>query len=257
MRSTLLLLALVAATPVLASEPGYWYFDVHEVGPTFTGHYKGTQNSQPVDFDLVGDLGLAKTTTKPGGSIEYQGPRFGLELSMDEQDYGGSNTINRNIVIGGQTYNAQALVTSSLKMTCYTGNWTIRVFKWPDFWIGLDLGAEVTAIDLNASGVNYLLGVPATAVFKSPLPMPQLGPSAGFKVFGDRLVARAHYHFLDYKGASYHHTGADVRFFPLKWLGVRAFVANESWKVPDNSVAKDLEIGLDRSGAGFGVVARF
>ena len=257
MRTSLTLLALVAAVPVWASDPGSWNFDIHSFGPTLTGHYNGTQDGNPVHFDLVNDLALAKTGTPSGASIEYQGPRFALELSMDDQKYAGSNTIQQQVQIGGQTWNAQALITSSLKVTTYTGNWTIRFFKWPTAWIGLDLGVETTAVDLNASGVNYLIGTPATAIFKFPLPMPQLGPSAGFRAFDNRLVVRGHYHYLDYKGATYHHFGADARLFLLKWLGVRAFMANEGWKVPDNSVAKDLEIGLDRNGAGFGVVARF
>lgn len=248
---------LAASLPALAqADGGAWYLDVHRVAPTLSGHYKGTQDGQPVDFDLQNDLGLTKDNTVVGGSLEYQGPRFGLELSLEGQNYAGDTLLNRPITISGTTYQTQARVTTTLKTLTYTGNWTIRFVRSPGPWIGLDLGVRATTVDLKAHGDTYLTGA-ADARFKSPLPMPQIGPSVGLNTFEGKLVARAYYHYLAYKGATYHHAGADVRIFPLKWLGVRAFYDDESWKVPDNTLSKDLEIGLDRKGAGFGVVVRF
>ena len=112
-------------------------------------------------------------------------------------------------------------------------------------------------LDLQASGRNYLSNALATATFKSALPMPQVGPCAGWTGLEGRLAARASYHYLTYRGASYHHAGADVRYFPLPWLGVRAFAASEGWKLPNKSLASDLAVDLARRGAGLGVVARF
>ena len=255
---------LFLTAAVLAALPGYsqagggaWYVDIHHVAPTLEGHYKGTQDGQPVNFDIAGDLGLAKDSTPLGLGLEYQGPRFGLEFSVESQNYAGRNVLNRDITISGETYNAQETVFSTVKTTTYTGNWTIRFMRTPGFWLGLDLGVRGTTLDLHASANNYLLNMPAVAQFKSGLPMPQVGPSAGYYGLDGRLVARAFYHYLGYQGASYHHAGGDLRFFPLKWLGVRAFVDSEGWKVPDNTLSKNLEIGLDRTGAGFGVVVKF
>jgi len=258
MRILVVTAALLAALPALAqANGGVWYLDVHRVAPTLEGHYKGTQNGNAVDFDLVNDLGLAKDSTQAGVALEYQGPRFGLELSAESQNYVGSSVLNRQVTISGQTYDAEAQVNSTIKVTNYTFNWTIRFIRTPGAWLGLDLGVLGTALDLNATGYNYLGATPAMAHFKSGLPMPQVGPSVGFTSLGGRFALRGYYHFLDYKGATYHHAGGDLRYFPLNWLGVRAFVSTESWKVPANSVAKDLDIGLDRSGTGFGVVLRF
>jgi hypothetical protein len=256
MRSMVVLTFVLATLPALAGE-GAWNLDIHRIAPTLEGHYKGTQDGKPADFDLVGDLGLQKDKTQLGVGLEYQGPRFALELGMDTQNYLGHNTIQRDVTISGQTWNAQATVDTAIKMTNYTANWTIRFMRSPGFWLGLDLGAKATLLDLHASGNNYLVNTPATAAFKSGLPMPQVGPSAGYTGLDGKLALRGYYHFLAYKGASYHHSGADLRFFPLPWLGARAFFARESWKVPTDSVAKDLAITLDRSGAGFGVVLKF
>ena len=146
---------------------------------------------------------------------------------------------------------------STIKTTTYTLNWTIRFIRTPGFWVGLDLGVEGTTVDLNAVATNYLAGKSEPAAFKSTLPMPQIGPALGYRTENGRLVVRGYYHYLGYKGATYSHAGGDLRFFPLKWLGVRAFTSSETWKVPNNSLASDLEIGLDRSGSGFGVVLNF
>lgn len=258
MRSQIVLAALVAALPVFAQDGGgAWYLDAHRVAPTLEGHYLGVQDGQPVSFDLVKDLGLTKDKTTVGVGLEYQGPRFGLEVSVESQNYVGSSVLTRDVTISGETYNAQATLNSTVKVVNYTGNWTIRFVRSPGFWIGLDLGARGTSLDLNAVGQNYLTNTPIAAHFKSGIPMPQVGPSLGYTAFGGRLAARAFYHYLAYKGASYHNAGGDVRFFPLSWVGVRAFTSTEGWKLPNNSVAKNLEVGLDRSGTGFGVVLKF
>ncbi|BDU72198.1 hypothetical protein [Mesoterricola silvestris] len=257
MRTLVLSAAMAASLPALAQAPGAWYLDLHRVAPTLEGNYTGMQDGKPVNFDIVKDLALAKDGAKVGVGLEYQGPRFGLELAVESQDYLGSNLITRDVTISGQTWNAQATVATSVKVTNYTGNWTIRFMRTPGFWIGVDLGVRGTALDLKATGTSYLTGLTSQASFKSGLPMPQLGPSVGYYGLEGRLVLRGYYHYLGYKGATYRNAGADARFFPLPWLGVRVFTASESWKVPTDSISKDLAIELDRTGTGFGLVLKF
>lgn len=256
MRSTLATAVLAAALPLMGGE-GTWYLDVHQIRPTLEGAYLGTQDGKAVNFDLVKDLALAKDGSGPGFAVEYQGPRFGLEASMESQKYAGLNQIQRDITISGQDFAAQATVQSRVKATNYTFNWTIRFMRAPGFWIGVDLGARGTSIEAEAHAVNYVFGQKADATFKSGLPMPQIGPSLGYMSGDRRFSIRGYYHYVGYKGATYHHAGADARYFPLDWLGVRAFVANESWKVPNGSIKDDLDIKLDRNGAGFGLVFKF
>lgn len=258
MRFSVLTAVFFAVVPAAAQEArGFWNLDVHRVAPSLSGTYNGTQDGKAVNFDIQNDLALTKDTTPLGASLEYQGPRFALAVSYDAQNYVGANVIQRDVTISGQTYHAQATVDTRLKVTNFSGLWTVRFMRTPGFWIGLDLGVRGTALQLDATGSEYLASNTLAASFKSGLPMPQVGPSAGYTGFGGRLVIRGNYHYLAYKGATYHFTEGDIRFFPLDWLGVRAFVQGESWKVPDNSLAKDLDITLDRSGAGFGLVAKF
>ncbi|HLO66077.1 MAG TPA: hypothetical protein VK188_03590 [Holophaga sp.] len=256
MRFPLAVAALAAALP-LGAAGGSWYFGASSAGPRLEGSYLGIQDGKPVDFDLVKDLALGKDGSGGGFLLEYQGPRFGLELAMETQKYKGLNQITRDITISGQDFPAQATVSSRVKATATTFNWTVRLVKAPGFWFGVDLGVRSTYVDAQAHGVNYLSGEQGDAVFKSPLPMPQVGPSMGYASGDGRFAIRGYYHYLGYKGATYHHAGGDVRFFPLAWLGVRAYVASESWKVPNGSLKDDLEITLDRSGAGFGVLVKF
>jgi len=233
-------------------------FDVHRVGPTFEGHFKGVQDGKPLVVDLQSDFGLQKETTKMGFGLEYQGPRFAVEVSGGEQDYKGHNYIQRDVQINGTTFHAGAVVDSTVKLKDYTFNWTIRAFTWPQFWIGIDLGARVWDLNMTASAYEP----PTTATIppvteKVPLPIPQVGLSTGFNAFDRRIIGKAYYHLLSAKGATYRHSGADLRVFPVKWLGVRVFTATENLDVPNGSIQDDLEVKLDRQGTGFGVVVRF
>jgi len=153
-----------------------------------------------------------------GLGLEYQGPRFALELAMEAQNYAGNNVIARDVTISGQTWHAQAAVASAFKVTTCTGNWTMRFLRTPGAWVGLDLGVRTTVLDLQASSQNYLSNTLANATFKSALPMPQVGPCLGWTGLDGRLAARASYHYLIYRGASYHHAAADAIFGLLPLL---------------------------------------
>jgi hypothetical protein len=258
MRLQALVLGMLAVVPLCAQEPeSYWFLDVHKVATTFTGHFDGTQNGNAIQFDLQKDLALDKSATRLGGSIEYEGPRFGLELSSEEQDYKGSGLITEQIQIGGRTFNAETYVTSNMKAINTTFNWTIRFLKFPEAWLGVDLGARVLAIDLQADDFEPISGYYAYGSFENTVPIPQLGLSGGFHILDDKIMVRGFYHYLGYKGATYKHTGVDARYFPLKWLGLRVFTDKEAWTIPSQTVAKDLDFALDRQGTGGGVVLRW
>jgi hypothetical protein len=258
MRFPLASLVLLTAFPAFTQGvESHWYLDAHWFTPTLTGHFDGTSNGNPIQVDTQNDLGLAKSKTRIGYGLAYEGTRFGLELSRDEQDYAGLRRVTRNININGQVFSASTMVASTLKATNNNLNWTIRYLTWPHFWLGLDLGARATQVELDASGNEAFTGVNATANYKTTLPVPQVGPSLGFVGFNGRLVGRASYHLLDYKGCTYSHAGADLRIFPLSWLGVMAFYDTEHFRVPPGSIKSDMDITLDRNGAGLGLVARF
>lgn len=257
-KALLPILAFSVLAPLSAQAPvREWYLDVHHFSPTFEGHFEGIQDGQPVVFDTQSDLGLGKDTTKLGLALEYQGPRFGVEFSVSEQDYAGSNYLTRKITVNGQDYNAGAQVDSKMKVTTSNFLWTIRALKWDQAWIGVDLGARVWAMDLHVVGNDPFSGTSASATEKFPIPIPQVGLSVGFNALERKVIGRGYYHLLTYKGASYHHTGVDVRFFPIHWLGIRAFMDAENFDVPKGSVKDDLQLVLDRKGTGFGVVLRF
>lgn len=252
-------LALLLAAPLLAqsSDSSHWYLDVHQMPTTLEGHFSGTQDGQPIMLDLQSDFGLDKDKTHLGGSIEYQGPRFGLEVSTEGEDYKGKSRLNRDVTIDGQTFNVGMDTTSTAKLQTTTVNWTIRFMHPSPVWIGVDLGARIWDLDLSASGYDPMTMVSASASVKIPMPIPQIGLSAGFLAMEDRVSGRAYYHLLTYHGAKYHNAGADLRFFPVKHLGLRVFTCTESFDVPNGSIQNDLEIKLDHKGTGFGLVLQF
>jgi hypothetical protein len=248
--------ALLAALPALAQGmEKHWYADVHWYRPTLDGHFNDLSGSNPISVDLKDDLALERQGTHAGFGVEYQGPRFGVELSRDQQDYGGRNQVARDIVIDGQTFSAQSVVSSTFKAATTTLNWTIRCYTLPSFWVGVDLGVRAVEAEIHVSDVDA--AAQASASYRTTFPVPQVGPSLGFVAADSRLVGRATYHLLFYDGATYNYLGADLRFFPISWLGVRAFADMERFRVPRDSIKDTLDARMDRSGLGLGIVARF
>jgi len=226
-------------------------------GPTLTGHFQGVQNGQPIAVDLDSDLGLGKDKTTPGFFFDYQGPRFAFQASSGSAEYRGDRTLTRNITIDGTTYSAADHVQSRLKLATVEGTWTIKFLRAQDAWLGLDLGVQAWKVDLDVNDVPPA-PLPATASSTSiSAPIPQIGLSGGSRGFDGILESKAYVHYLGYKGAKYTLLGLDVRVFPVKWLGVRAFYEGSTFDVPKGSVKDDLELRLERKGGGFGVVVRF
>jgi hypothetical protein len=259
MTRTRLALALAASLSLSAQVPDQrWSFGVHQFGPTLEGHFSGKQDGNPLVLDLKQDFALGKDKTTPGAFIEYMGPRFGLYLSMDAQDYAGSGHTTQKVSINGTDFSAGADLRSKLKLQASDFAWTIRVFKFEQAWIGVDLGAQIWNVDMEATGIAAPpVSQVRTGAQKVTAPIPQLGLSAGGHFLGSRGVVKAFYHFLSIKGATYTRLNVDVRYFFLDWLGARVTTDTQSFKAPQNSLDKDLEAQLDRNGIGFGLVARW
>jgi len=259
MRSFIVPLCLLAALPLCAQEKesGHWFLDVHSVSGTLDGHYIGLQSGNNFSVDLKGDLGIAANGTKPGFGLEYQGHRFGLELTSNETDFKGSQVVNRQVTINGQSFSAGALVDSTVKFQTTTFNWTIRALTWEHAWLGVDLGVRAINVNLAATGVNALSGVSAYANYKGGLPLPQVGLSTGVKFLHGRVLARAYYHTLNYKSASFVVTGADLRVFPVSWVGLMAYVNQAKLNVPQSAINDSANVVLNQNTTGGGVVFRF
>lgn len=251
---------LIAALPLAAQskEPGKWNAGLFMLPSTLEGYFNDP-SADGLKLDLQRDLGIGKDGTKPGLHIEYQGQRFGLSLSHSGQDYKGINELEEQIEIDDTVYDVGATVNTKIKMQNTDLNWTIRCYNWPQAWVGVDLGIHAWKLDLDIVGEAWVQNQYQT-VHESEsvtLPIPQFGISAGGHAFNKQLVARASFHLLPYKGASYKRFQADVRYYPLPWVGARVFVDSESFDVPRGSIDDDMELNLDHSGVGFGVVFRF
>ena len=230
---------------------------IESFGPTLTGHFQGIQNGQPISLDLDSDLGLSRDKTTPGFFMDYQGPRFGFQLSTGSAEYRGDRILTRDITLNGTTYPATDRVQSHVKLVSVDGTWTIKLVSSQEAFLGLDLGAQVWKLDMDAHDLPTPPLTASAASTSVSAPIPQIGLSGGAKGFGDRLEAKAYVHYLGYKSAKYTRTGFDVRLFPVKWLGLRAFYEDGSFDVPKGSIKDDLELQLDRKGGGFGVMVRF
>ena len=234
-----------------------WTLGGQAYGPTLTGHFNGSINGQVIALDLDSDLGLARDKTTPGFFIDYQGPRFALQVSSGTAEYRGDRTVTQSVSLNGVKYTAGTEVMSHIKLASTDAVWTIKFVKGSDAWMGLDLGAQVWKLDMDATGTVPPSTTATTASTSVSVPIPPIGLSAGGRGFNGGLEAKAYVHYLGYKQAKYTLVGADLRYFPVRWFGLRAFYEGSSFDVPNGSVKDNLEFQLDRKGVGFGGVFRF
>ena len=252
------ILALLAALPLGAQEVGYWSLELHANTGTLAGHFTGSQGGQPFFMDLKDDLGVVDNGFKVGYGygLEYQGPRHALMFTSDTMNFTGSNKLTRDIIVNGTTYPTGGVVTSTVKTTIMDFTWTIRQATSHPAWVGIDLGARSVGAGVNAQG-PVAGGASQGASYYGTMGLPQIGLSAGFQLDDGTLVARAYAHAFYLFGASYNVYGADIRYFPAVWGGVRVFANVASLKVPSSSVWSNLDLALDQSTYGLGGVLRF
>ncbi|WP_306590090.1 hypothetical protein [Geothrix sp. 21YS21S-4] len=233
-----------------------WSLGLQSYGPTLKGHFRGVEDGQPIDVDLDSDLGLGKDKTTPGFFVEYQGPRFAFQISNGSAEYRGDRIVNRMVTLDGVPYIAGTRVQSHVKLATVDGVWTIKFLRGDDSWLGVDLGVQAWTLDLDARSAP-LLGPSQESSTRITAPIPQIGLSGGARGFNGAVEAKAYVHYLAYKSAKYNLYGADVRIFPVRWFGLRAFYEAGHFDVPEGSIQDDLEVKLDRKGVGFGAVLRF
>lgn len=237
--------------------PSTWTLGAQTFGPALTGRFQGSQDGQPIFVDLEADLGLGKDKATPGFFLDYQGSRFAFQLSSGSAEYLGDRVVTRTVTVDGTSYPIGTRVQSRVKLASVDGTWTIKFSRHPDAWLGLDLGFQAWTLDLDADGLPPAPGTPVRASTRVKAPIPQIGLSGGSRGFNGAVESKAYVHYLAYKRSKYTLFGADVRIFPTRWFGLRAFYDGGRFDVPRGSVKDDLELELDRKGVGFGAVVRF
>jgi hypothetical protein len=259
-----LLLTAPLALPLSAAGPK-WTVGLHAATPSLGGHFMEAGGEAAAvfktNFDIEKDLGMEADGAAMGLYASYMGPRFGLSLDYMAADFAGARRITERMEFAGYTFDANVDVASAVKTTIVDCNWTIKVWRPGSAWLGVDLGVQYWGLDAEARGAASLQGQQAlreeTISESFAAPIPQLGLSGGFSAFGDRLEARARASFVSFSGASYTRFALDGRYWPLDWLGVRAFFDSQSLDAPEGSIVADVEAALDRSVLGFGVAVRF
>lgn len=232
-----------------------WTLGAQSYGPTLTGHFEGTQNGRPLFLDLNGDLGLGKDKINPGLFFDYQGPRFGFQVSTGAAEYKGDRTLGRTVTLNGTSYSAGTRLLSHVKLASVDGIWTIKFVREADSWLGFDLGVQTWTLDMDAASTDTATPVAASTQVKAPIP--QIGLSGGSRGYNGAVESKAYIHYLAYKRAKYTLFGADFRIYPVSWFGLRAFYEGGTFKVPKGSIKDDLDFQLDRKGIGLGAVVRF
>lgn len=251
---------LCATLPLLAQAPsapqgGRWTLGAQRLAPDLSGSVYIQNSGSTSSFDLQRDLNLGKDFTLTGFLAGYEGPRFLLQVSSTGERYEGRNILTSAATVNGITYTVGTDLHSRLKVAATDLTWVIKVLRWDQAYLGVDLGANLWKLEVDATGTSG--GSTQSAHDDLTAPIPQLGASAGAHLFGGVLDLRGSYHFLNKSGASYHHAVAEARAYPLRWLGVRVFLEDEKLDVPKDSLSSDFALNVDRKGTGLGLVFRF
>lgn len=236
-----------------------WSLGLTYQGADFSGNYYHLDGVNLTSYDTSGDLGLAPSAKGLGLGLDYEGRRFRLQLSTWGQAYAGDRQVVQDVTIDGKVYQAGARVQSRISLRSSELDWTIKLFRSQEGYFGLDFGLSSWSIDLTAQGQGSVAGGPVQSAFASASGkqiIPQAGLSAGYR-FGPVAELRGYYHLLSRRGADYRRAGADLRYFPLPWLGLRLALERERFDLPKGSLDDRTALKIDKNGAGFGVIWRF
>jgi len=238
---------------------GKWSFAAYGCAPDLGAyfHQSGDESSDGDNFDIKKDLNLKSDRMALGLRLDYMGNRCGFSLDVGSMAFAGQNRVARKIDIDGTEFENMD-VTSSLKNTTIDLTGTVKILRWDQFWLGIDYGIQAWLLSVSAYGKS--VSIPSqneSATLSLPVPIPQLGISFGAKALNDMLELRGKVHLLAYSGAKYTLFAADARYYPLPWVGMRAFVENQAFDVPYGSIDEKTEARLDNNRFGAGVVFRF
>ena len=253
-------LALLVTTPAWAQDaPSKWSASLSTGFPSLTGGVSGREDGKPIQLSWDQAMGLQRSGLPLGGSLNYQGPRFGLSLGLDQQTFKASQQLQEQVQLEGATYLVGTRLTSEVKFSSVTLDWTIRLLRQPDWWAGLDLGLKVTKVTLTATGTvsgNGFTTAEDSESAKFALPLPLFGVAGGFQAMDGKLVGNGYYHFLKVGEFSYDHAGVALTYYPFPKVGGRLAYDSEVMKHSSSgSDAQEFKIG--RKGVSLGVVYKF
>jgi hypothetical protein len=252
--------ALLATSPAWAQDaPSQWSASLSTSFPSLTGGVSGRQDGQPIQLSWDGTMGLKRSGLPLGASLDYQGPRFGLSLGLDQQTFQATHQLQDQVQLEGATYLVGTRLDSEVKFTSVTLDWTIRLLRQPDWWAGLDLGVKATTVTLSTTGTvsgNAFTTVEDTESAKFTLPLPLFGVAGGFQAMDGKLVGRGYYHFLKLGEFSYNHAGVALTYYPIPQVGGRLAYDSDVMKASSSGFdAQELKIA--RQGVSLGVVYKF
>lgn len=253
------LTALLLLGQPLPAQVGPWSLGLAYQGADFSGRYDHKDGQNVTTYDASRDLGLGKSSLGVGLGLVYEGRLFRFHAATWGQNYSGDRNVVQDVAVDGKLYRAGARVQSRASLRDYELDATFKVLRSAEGYLGVDVGVVDWTIEVSAQGQGSVAGGPVqelAAQAAGRQAIPQVGLSAGYR-FGAQVDVRGYYRLLSRSGASYRRAGAEVRYFPLKAVGVRLNLENESFDVPKGSLDADTALAIDKNGAGLGVVWRF
>jgi outer membrane protein len=234
---SLFLALLVSPASSFAVEIGargyYWL-------PSLDGNVKADDSGiagTRIDFD--GDLGIDDDNYS---SIEaFAGvDNHHFSLTYTNIDYSGQNTLDRQIIFNGHTYNINDRVSSSICYDMIDIAYQYDLLDFENILAGFSLGVVLQGkymdgeVSLKTGGINEKE--------EFTLPIPMIGINLHLGILADILEARLKGTVIDYSGNSVYELMADISWTPLPFIDIHGGLKRFVMDIDEDDVVFDYDM---------------
>lgn len=249
--SSLLLITLLLPVSTLAFEIGargyYWF-------PSLDGTARVDENGiVGSTVDLEKDLGI-EDENYPSFEVFLADGRHHLSFVHTNIDYSGKNTLTREIIFNGETYNINDVVTSSIKYKMMDLFYQYDFFDLDNVLTGFSLGLVLQAKYFDGD-VSLRNGGYEKEDFTFLIPM--VGFNLHIGILADLIEARLRGTAIGYSGNTLYELMADISLTPLPFLEIHGGYKRFAIDVDEDIDEDDITFDYDMSGPYLALTLRF
>jgi hypothetical protein len=212
--------------------------------PDFEGNMQvGLGQVQGTDVDIERDLNLDLEDIPQGRVIWYTGPKSRLFLEYHNANFEGSKTITQPITFKGETFDANAQLSSEIDIDFYRLGWVWEFIELGDgvFKFGTQLEARYMDVSTNLNGL--IGGQAASRSRDFGLPLPLIGLALDINLIKDALnIFGSVTGIPEINGASYLSAEAGVKIIPIRNLSIGAGYRHEEARLEKDDDFVDINI---------------
>ena len=131
-----------------------WTWVARSMAPPSPDISRGSRAANPSRWIWIRIWAWPETDHPRLSSLTTRDPVSPSRSPTALRNTGVIGTVMRTITVNGESYSAGTEVQSHVKLASVDGIWTIKFVGGSDAWMGLDLGAQVWTIDMDAADAS-------------------------------------------------------------------------------------------------------